>query len=176
MRAVSLGVSSSSPSPSLVSVGAGAKSMSVDLSGAPSSVLARKELNDVLDASRSAFHANKELSQKGKLASKLDPDGRLAGMVNRLWYRFAFLINAKVLGGGSDLAKETMLLLTVLCEVRQSVVDVFEFSKFLGDKVSVILTRHAWLFDTVKRVEDLVQKATAKVAAAEGKDKSGASE
>jgi len=58
----------------------------------------------------------------------------------------------------------------VLCEVRQSVVDVFEFSKAQGDKVSLILTRHAWLFDTARRLEALAAILLAKVAAAvEGK-------
>jgi hypothetical protein len=71
---------------------------------------------------------------------------------------------------GSALTKEAILVLMVLCEVRQSVVDVFEFSKAQGDKVSLILTRHAWLFDTARRLEALAAILLAKVAAAvEGK-------
>jgi hypothetical protein len=102
---------------------------------APALTAIRGELNAILDEGRSAFNGSREFKHGSKELKKIDPDGRLTSMVNRLWYRYAFLVNAKYLGGGSDLIKECILVLTVLCEVRQSVVDVFEYSKSMGDKV-----------------------------------------
>jgi hypothetical protein len=57
----------------------------------PALAAIRQELNEILDVGHSTFAAQRDFKQHSKELKKIDPDGRLTAMVNRLWYRFAFL-------------------------------------------------------------------------------------
>jgi hypothetical protein len=131
----------------------------------PALVAVRADLADIIEKGRSTFSALKEYKANAK---KFDADGRLVSLVNKLWYRLGFLISAKYVGAGSDLQKEQLMLLGVLCEVRQTMFDLFDHQKTSGEKLQTILTRHAWLFTAAQKVEEFVSSGAMRLAQAEG--------
>jgi len=87
----------------------------------PALTAVRQELNEILDVGHATFTGMRDFKLGSRELKKIDPDGRLMAIVNTLWYRFAFLVNAKYPGTGSILMKEAILVLMVLSEVRQTV-------------------------------------------------------